>query len=90
MIKCVKINILDLCKNREVNCVSAKLEYSLVTEKIEGQITNSLSDQLASAQSVNDKFKIFDKFSKVMKRQRVQNANQEYQTYNLFFNSNYN
>ena len=78
--KICEINILDLSKNGEVNWVNAKSEYSKVTEKIEGQISNSLSDQLASAQSVNDKFKIFNKFSKLMKRQRVQNAIQEYQT----------
>ena len=34
----------------------------IITEKIEGQIY-SLTDQLASARSVNDKFKIFNKLN---------------------------
>ena len=78
--KMSEINILDLSKNGEINWVNAKNEYFKVTEKIESQISNSLSDQLASAETVNDKFKIFNKFSKLMKRPRVQNAIQEYQT----------
>ena len=79
-LKVSEINILDLSKQGEINWNNAKNEYNKITEKIEGQISNSLSDQLASAQSPNAQFKIFEKFNKLIKRQRVQNAIQEYQT----------
>ena len=78
--KASEIQILDLTKQGDINWVNARHEYQKVTEKIESQISNSLSDQLASAQNPNEQFRIFEKFKKLIRRERVQNAIQEYQT----------
>ena len=78
--KASEVQILDLSKQGDANWINVRNEYNKTTEKIEGQISNSLSEQLANAQNSNEQFRIFEKFNKLIKRNRVQNAIQEYQT----------
>ena len=58
---------------------NVKSEYNKVVEKIEGQISSSLSEQLASAQNIIEKFRIFEKFKIIIKRPRIQASIQDYQ-----------
>ena len=64
---CTTIDVLDLTEKGSQNWISAKSAYYKVIEKIEGQISNSLSEQLASAQNVNEQFRIFEKFKLIIK-----------------------
>ena len=74
-----EIDILDLSKKGSDSWVEAKNEYNKVIDKIEGQISSSLIDQLASAQNANEQYRIFEKFKLVIKRPRIQSSIQEYQ-----------
>ena len=73
------IDVLDLTKKGVDSWVNVKSEYNKVIEKIEGQISSSLTDQLASAQNVNEQFRIFEKFKIIIKRPRIQSSIQDYQ-----------
>ena len=73
------IDVLDL-SDKGVNAwANVKSEYNKVVEKIEGQISSSLSEQLASAQNIIEKFRIFEKFKIIIKRPRIQASIQDYQ-----------
>ena len=74
-----EIDILDLSKKGSDSWAEAKNEYNKVIDKIEGQISSSLIDQLASAQNANEQYRIFEKFKLVIKRPRIQSSIQEYQ-----------
>ena len=73
------IDVLDLTKKGIENWGKVKTEYNKIIEKIEGQISSSLTEQLASAQNVNEKFRIFEKFKIIIKRPRIQTSIQDYQ-----------
>ena len=73
------IDILDLSKKGQENWVNAKNEYHKVIDKVEGQISSSLIDQLASAQNANEQYRIFEKFKIIIRRPRIQSNIQEYQ-----------
>ena len=74
-----EIDILDFSKKGYDSWTDAKNEYNKVIDKIEGQISSSLIDQLASAQNANEQYRIFEKFKLVIKRPRIQSSIQEYQ-----------
>lgn len=74
------INVLDLSKEGDANWGKQRNEYNKKTEKIESQISNFLCIKLGSASNVNEQFRIFSKFNKLISRQRIQNAIQEYQS----------
>ena len=73
------IDVLDLSDNGVNAWANVKSEYNKVVEKIEGQISSSLSEQLASAQNIIEKFRIFEKFKIIIKRPRIQASIQDYQ-----------
>ena len=73
------IDILDLSKKGQEAWINAKNEYNKVIDKVEGQISSSLIDQLASSQNVNEQYRIFEKFKIIIKRPRIQSSIQEYQ-----------
>ena len=73
------IDVLDMTKQGIDTWINIKNEYNKVIEKIEGQISSSLSEQLASAQNVNEQFRIFEKFKIIIKRPRIQSSIQDYQ-----------
>ena len=73
------IDILDLSKKGQEDWVNAKNEYHKVIDKVEGQISSSLIDQLASAQNANEQYRIFEKFKIIIRRPRIQSNIQEYQ-----------
>lgn len=62
--KMTDVSVTDLSKQGEANWMNAKSEYTKVADKIESQISNSLTDQLASAQNANEQFRIFGRFKK--------------------------
>ena len=73
------IDVLDM-SDKGINAwTNVKLEYNKVVEKIEGQISTSLSEQLAGAQNINEQFRIFEKFKIIIKRPRIQASIQDYQ-----------
>jgi len=74
-----EIDILDFSQKGSESWALAKSEYNKVIDKIEGQISSSLIDQLASAQNANEQYRIFEKFKLVIKRPRIQSSIQEYQ-----------
>lgn len=74
------VNVLDLSRDGEAIWVKHRNEYNKKTEKIEGQISNFLCIKLGSASNANEQFRIFSKFNKLISRQRIQNAIQEYQS----------
>ena len=74
------INTLDLSKEGETTWYSLRNEYNKKTEKIESQISNFLREKLATATNSNEEFRIFSKFNKLISRQRIQNAIQEFQS----------
>ena len=74
------INTLDLSKEGEATWYSLRNEYNKKNEKIESQISNFLRDKLATATNSNEEFRIFSKFNKLISRQRIQNAIQEFQS----------
>ena len=76
---CSAIDVLDMTEKGNNAWINAKFEYNKVIEKIEGQISNSLSEQLSSAQNVNEQFRIFEKFKIIIKRPRIQSSIQDYQ-----------
>ena len=73
------IDVLDMTKKGTDSWINIKNEYNKVIEKIEGQISSSLTEQLASAQNVNEQFRIFEKFKIIIKRPRIQSSIQDYQ-----------
>ena len=73
------IDILDFSKKGQEDWINAKIEYHKVIDKVEGQISSSLIDQLASAQNANEQYRIFEKFKIIIKRPRIQSSIQEYQ-----------
>ena len=74
-----EIDVLDISKHGVDTWLNAKTEYNKVIEKIEGQISSSLTEQLASTQNVNEQFRIFEKFKVIIRRPRIQSAIQDYQ-----------
>ena len=73
------IDILDLSKKGQEDWVNAKNEYHKVIDKVEGQISSSLIDQLASTQNANEQYNIFERFKIIIRRPRIQSNIQEYQ-----------
>ena len=73
------VDILNLSKKGQEAWINAKSEYNKVIDKVEGQISSSLIEQLASAQNVIEQFRIFEKFKIIIKRPRIQSSIQEYQ-----------
>lgn len=53
-------------------------QYELAIESVEATITSNLRDQLGSAQSAKEMFRIFAKFNKLFARPRIKGAIQEY------------
>ena len=73
------IDVLDM-SDKGINAWgNVKEEYNKVVEKIEGQISSSLTEQLASAQNINEQFRIFERFKIIIKRPRIQSSIQDYQ-----------
>ncbi len=79
------LNILDLSKEGEVTWNSNLNEYNKKTAKIENQISTFITDKLGSASNPNEQLRIFEKFTKLITRPRVQQNIQDYQ--NLIVNS---
>ena len=73
------IDILDFSKKGHEDWINSKNEYNKTIDKVEGQISSSLIDQLASAQNANEQYRIFEKFKIVIRRPRIQSTIQEYQ-----------
>ena len=73
------IDVLDLSKEGQENWINTKNEYNKVIDKVEGQISSQLIDQLASAQNANEQYRIFEKFKMIIRRPRIQSSIQEYQ-----------
>ena len=75
-----KVDVLDLSGKGEKKWIDAKEEYRKKTEKIEGQISSSLKEQLAQTQSSAEQYKIFKRFQQLSQKQRNHLGIQEYQT----------
>ena len=73
------IDVLDMSDKGIRAWGNVKEEYNKVVEKIEGQISSSLTEQLASAQNINEQFRIFERFKIIIKRPRIQSSIQDYQ-----------
>lgn len=73
------IDVLDLSKEGQENWINTKNEYNKIIDKVEGQISSQLIDQLASAQNANEQYRIFEKFKMIIRRPRIQSSIQEYQ-----------
>ena len=73
------IDVLDMSDKGIRAWGNIKEEYNKVVEKIEGQISSSLTEQLASAQNINEQFRIFERFKIIIKRPRIQSSIQDYQ-----------
>ena len=75
-----KVDVLDLSGKGEKKWIDAKEEYRKKTENIENQISNTLKEQLAQAQSSSEQYKIFKRFQQLSQKQRIHLGIQEYQT----------
>lgn len=79
------LNILDLSNEGDGLWKSHLNEYNKKTAKIENQISTFITDKLGSASNPNEQLRIFEKFTKLISRPRVQTNIQDYQ--NLIVNS---
>ena len=59
---------------------AAKKQYELRIDAIETNITATLTTLLASAQTGDEKFRVFSKFNALFFRQRIRGAIQQHQT----------
>ena len=59
---------------------SAKKQYEIRIDAIETNITATLTTLLASAQTGDEKFRVFSKFNALFFRQRIRGAIQQHQT----------
>ena len=75
-----KVDALDISQKGEEKWIRAKEEYRKKTESIENQISYSLKEQLAKAESSTEQYKIFRRFQQLSQKQRIHLGIQEYQT----------
>ena len=73
-------DIFDVSKEGNEAWESAKKQYELRIDKVETDITATLTDLLASAKTGDEKFRVFSKFNALFFRQRIRGAIQQHQT----------
>ena len=72
-------NIYDLSKQGKNQLVKALAEYNVEINSVEKEIIMKIRDLLGSTKGYNEMFKVFTRFSSLMKKSEVKTAIQEYQ-----------
>ena len=75
----VGIDVLDVSKEGVLNWESAKRNYEIRIDRVESQITEKLTDLLATANTGDEKFRVFSKFNALFFRHRIRGAIQQHQ-----------
>ena len=73
-------DVFDVTQEGDEAWESAKKQYELRIDKVETDITATLTDLLASAKTGDEKFRVFSKFNALFFRQRIRGAIQQHQT----------
>ncbi len=73
-----KCKLYDLSKKGKKILKEAKEEYDLEIDSVEKEIIMKIRDLLGSTKNFNEMFKVFTRFSGLMKRSQVKQAIQEY------------
>ena len=75
----VGVDVLDVGKEGSVHWESAKRNYEIRIDRVESQITEKLTDLLATAKTGDEKFRVFSKFNALFFRHRIRGAIQQHQ-----------
>ena len=73
------IDVLDVSKEGKMKWESAKRNYEIRIDRVESQITEKLTDLLATAKTGDEKFRVFSKFNALFFRHRIRGAIQQHQ-----------
>ena len=74
------IDVLDVSKEGIIHWDSAKRNYEIRIDRVESQITEKLTDLLATAKTGDEKFRVFSKFNVLFFRHRIRGAIQQHQS----------
>ena len=75
----IGIDVLDVGKDGTLLWESAKRNYEIRIDHVESQITEKLTDLLATAKTGDEKFRVFSKFNALFFRHRIRGAIQQHQ-----------